>query len=334
MLRLCETLTVDELPCEFIRAVTNKIGVSKPMKRQTFSHSHADTDHNDQVEWIVINGGKREDLSQLSKEGDIPVAISSLIETAPAHSERVHLESGVVLRMVRRDTENADALVGFNLLIQPSRLITVCFGVFDVVDDVFDKYSGANFSGSAFRLLPLLVTALVKPVESELTSLSDHIDELEDHVMEDKNYAGDDAVVMAGREALALRRYLSPMGAELTFLSLNPHELPGVADVKYLRREAEYIGRLVGSIETIHHRVNLLLNYLRNRDEEKIGRSMHKLALVATVFLPLTFITGLLGINVAGVPDAHDPLAFWRVCGFLLFIGVLAVVVIKWKKWM
>ena len=77
-----------------------------------------------------------------------------------------------------------------------------------------------------------------------------------------------------------------------------------------------------------------MLNYLRNRDEERLGRSMHKLALVATVFLPLTFVTGLLGINVAGVPDAHDPYAFWRVCVFLIIVAVLAIVVIKWKKWM
>ena len=55
---------------------------------------------------------------------------------------------------------------------------------------------------------------------------------------------------------------------------------------------------------------------------------------MATVFLPLTFVTGLLGINVAGVPDAHDPYAFWRVCLFLIILAVLAIVVIKWKKWM
>ena len=304
------------------------------MKRQTFTYSHPDTDHPDQVEWIVIDGNEREDLTWLTSQADIPTAIATLIQTAPVRSERVHLESGIVLRMVRNDTDKDDTLVGFNILIQPTRLITVCFGVTDVVEEVFDKYIGKNFPGSAFRLLPLLVTALVKPLESELTVLSDHIDELEDQAMEDREFDGDDAVVIAGRKALALRRYLSPVGAELTFLSLNPHELPGVADVKYLRREAEYIGRLIGSIETIHHRVTLLLNYLRNRDEEKLGRSMHKLALVATVFLPLTFVTGLLGINVAGVPDAHDPYAFWRVCLFLIIVAVLAVVVIKWKRWM
>jgi zinc transporter len=52
------------------------------------------------------------------------------------------------------------------------------------------------------------------------------------------------------------------------------------------------------------------------------------------VFLPLTFITGLLGINVAGIPDAHDPLAFWLVCGCLFAVAALAVFVIRWRRWM
>ncbi|MEM9257484.1 MAG: CorA family divalent cation transporter [Pseudomonadota bacterium] len=304
------------------------------MKRHTFSSATSDSDHSEHVEWIVIDGNAKADKAWLTSEFGLPEPVNTLVLTASQHSDRLHPESGVILRMVRSDTEQGDTLVGFNILVEADRLITVCFGVTDVVEDVFDKTIGKNFPTSAFRLLPQLVTALVKPLETELTALSDYIDDLEDRAMEDRDFDGDDDVVMAGRKALAFRRYLSPLGAELTFLSLNPHELPGVADIKYLRREAEYIGRLIANIETIHHRVTLLLNYLRNRDEEKLGRSMHKLALVATVFLPLTFVTGLLGINVAGVPDAHDPQAFWRVCVFLLIVAAASLFAIRWNKWM
>ena len=61
---------------------------------------------------------------------------------------------------------------------------------------------------------------------------------------------------------------------------------------------------------------------------------MHKLTLVATVFLPLSFITGLLGINVAGVPGTHDPFAFWVVVAVLVAVAVGAILLIRWKKWM
>ena len=49
------------------------------------------------------------------------------------------------------------------------------------------------------------------------------------------------------------------------------------------------------------------------------------ISIVALVFLPLTFITGLLGMNVDGIPYAHQPWAFWGVTGVCLFLAILVV---------
>ena len=51
-----------------------------------------------------------------------------------------------------------------------------------------------------------------------------------------------------------------------------------------------------------------------------MNAATYRFTWVATVFLPLSFLTGLLGINVAGIPGDHDPLAFWLVCGVLCLI--------------
>ena len=53
-----------------------------------------------------------------------------------------------------------------------------------------------------------------------------------------------------------------------------------------------------------------------------------RLGVVATVFLPLGFLTGLLGINVAGVPGSHDPEAFWMVCGLLIILALGAWIIV------
>jgi zinc transporter len=55
-----------------------------------------------------------------------------------------------------------------------------------------------------------------------------------------------------------------------------------------------------------------------------MNTATYRFTWVATVFLPLSFLTGLLGINVAGIPGDHDPLAFWLVC------GVLSVIAATW----
>ena len=77
-----------------------------------------------------------------------------------------------------------------------------------------------------------------------------------------------------------------------------------------------------------------MLNQLGNRDTSRLEKSMYKLALIATVFLPMSFITGLLGINVAGIPGTHDPYAFWIVCSAMIAVAIGAILVIRWRRWM
>jgi zinc transporter len=77
----------------------------------------------------------------------------------------------------------------------------------------------------------------------------------------------------------------------------------------------------------------LRFDQLSGTEQQRINRAMQRLAVVGTVFLPLTFIIGLLGINVAGIPEAHDPLGFWLVCVFLVVVMFAALFIIKWKKW-
>ena len=64
-----------------------------------------------------------------------------------------------------------------------------------------------------------------------------------------------------------------------------------------------------------------------------MNRNMMVLSVVAAVFLPLGFLTGLLGINVAGMPGAQNPAAFWIVCGLLTLIGGGAVAFFRLKHW-
>lgn len=187
---------------------------------------------------------------------------------------------------------------------------------------------------SASRVLASIVTALIKQLQPELSELSDRIDLLEDMAMRDSDDHIDDQVVLTGQQILALRRYLAPLNYEITYLALNPDELPGGGEARYLRRATEALTRIVSALDGGHNRVQLILNQLGNRDTSRLEKSMHKLTLVATVFLPLSFLTGLLGINVAGIPGTHDPFAFWFVCGVLIAVAIGAIVVIRWKKWM
>lgn len=285
--------------------------------------------------WTVLDGRVAADRTWLESAGELDDSIREFLWTAPSQNYRQHLEHAVLLSVVRLDhTTNDDDLIGLTIIVQADRAIIVCYGVRELVEETLEKQSRRPDTSSASQLLPAVVVALVKPLESEITRVTDEIDDLEDQAMGEHTDGLSRKVVQAGRRVLGMRRYLEPMRDELTFLAFNMEELPGSTEARYLRRAADYLGRLIGLLESSLNRVNLLLNQLRNRDEAHLARAMHKLTIVATVFLPLTFITGLLGINVAGIPDAQNPTAFWLVCGFLLGVAVLALILIRWRRWM
>lgn len=60
-----------------------------------------------------------------------------------------------------------------------------------------------------------------------------------------------------------------------------------------------------------------------------MNKTIYIMSIVATIFLPLSLITGLLGINVGGIPGSDNGIAFWVVCGVL---GIIAFIEYLWFK--
>ena len=67
---------------------------------------------------------------------------------------------------------------------------------------------------------------------------------------------------------------------------------------------------------------------------EAMNRQMLLLSIVTAVFLPLGLITGLLGINVGGIPGTASPYAFWIVCTILLALGALLLALFRRLGWL
>jgi len=286
------------------------------------------------LEWTVLSGRDPADRAWIETQGRFDDAIKAIIVKPPERNDRAHLEAAIVLSLVRRDDAAGDETMGLNIVIEARRATTISFGMDRSIDEAFDREVARGSAMSSSRVLLTVVTALIKQLQPALSDLADRIDLLEDAAMRDSDERIDDQVVLAGQQILALRRYLAPLNYEINYLALNPDELPGGAEPRYLRRAGEALTRIVSALDGGHHRVQLMLNQLGNRDTSRLERSMHKLTLVATVFLPLSFITGLLGINVAGIPDSHSPVGFWVVCALLVAVAVASILVIRWKKWM
>ena len=89
-----------------------------------------------------------------------------------------------------------------------------------------------------------------------------------------------------------------------------------------------------GVVEQLRERALILRDELERRADERTARHGFALSVAAAVFLPATFITGLLGINVGGVPGAGDPEAFWIVAALCAGVAVASVGFLMWRRWL
>ena len=87
-------------------------------------------------------------------------------------------------------------------------------------------------------------------------------------------------------------------------------------------------------VDAVRERAAVTQEELLSRLSEQLNQRMYVLSIVAAVFLPLGFLTGLLGINVGGIPGADNAQAFWIFSGLLLIAVVIQLLVFRWKKWL
>ena len=73
----------------------------------------------------------------------------------------------------------------------------------------------------------------------------------------------------------------------------------------------------------MRERAAIIQDERRTRISERTERGIYVLSVIATIILPLTFVTGLFGMNVGGVPGEEVEWAFYIVSGILVLVGLL-----------
>lgn len=130
-----------------------------------------------------------------------------------------------------------------------------------------------------------------------------------------------------------LSRYVKPQKEVLANLSLLSAPWIDEQQKIRIRQALNSVTFYVEELIEINERMEILKDSLRQQSSERISHTMYVLSVVAGIFLPLGFLTGLLGINVGGMPGVEDKNAFWIVLLLVAVIGIAEYAYFKWKKW-
>lgn len=139
--------------------------------------------------------------------------------------------------------------------------------------------------------------------------------------LDERHHPEHQQLLQVRRRAAGLRRFLAPQRDLYAQLSRTGFGwLNGLAE--QWNELHNRLTRQLEELEMLRERVSLVLESEHRRMSEGMNRTMYLLSIVTCFFLPLSFITGLLGINLGGMPGAEHPYGFVMACAL---IGVLAL---------
>ena len=104
-------------------------------------------------------------------------------------------------------------------------------------------------------------------------------------------------------------------------------------DQQHFGEELDRVTRYVEELEELATRMQILNEEVRNVHADKLNNLAYVFSVVATIFLPLGFLTGLLGINIGGIPGVEHPYAFWIFTALCVVLGGGLIVVFKKLRW-
>ncbi len=291
----------------------------------------------ERLTWVHLDANHPETKPWLEQEVSFldPFIVRVLLAD-DSQPRMTQLDSGVllILRGVNLN-ENADPedMVSIRLWVEKHRIISVRRRKLKAVVDIEEKIKTGKGPKDSGQFICMLSARLFERMEPVLSALDEKTDEIEEKVLERADASLRESIVDVRIQAIMFRRYMAPQRDAIEQLRMS--DLDWLDDVhkRHLQEGYNHVTRYVGDLDAIRERAQIVKDELANILSDRLNKNMYVLSVIAAIFLPLGFLTGLLGINVGGIPGAENTDAFMIFCGILILIVIVQAIIFKKLRW-
>lgn len=257
--------------------------------------------------------------------------------TADETRPRVAPVAGGLLVVIRGVNLNAGAdpqdMVSLRMWLFGTRLVSGQRRPLRAIGDAAELLRSGQGPATASELLLLLVDRLLDRMSPLLEELDEQIDALEDRAETERPATVLRELAVKRRSTIALRRHIAPTRDALSQLATLAPKYLGEGSEWTARELADQVSRYVDDLDEVRDRAAIAQEFITSRQGDLLNRRMMILSIVAAVFLPLGLVSGLLGMNVGGVPLQDSPHGFLWTCVAVAILGVLQFVALKLVRW-
>lgn len=286
--------------------------------------------------WLHLNYTNPESAEWLATTPVLPNAVRDALAGDSNRPRVSRLGEGtlITLRCINGSTsERPDQLVAIRLYMDERLIVSTRQRKVLALDDVINDLNDGTGPENVGAWLVDVCDALTDHASEFIEQLHDRIIDLEDNLL-DQQVPPRGALSLLRKQLIVMRRYMAPQRD--IYARLASERLPWMDDNQRRRMQdiADRLGRGLDEIDACIARTGVMTDEIAQVIQESLARRTYTMSLMAMVFLPTTFLTGLFGVNLGGIPGGS-----WRF-GFSVFCLMLVVLVggVAWwlrkSKWL
>ena len=285
---------------------------------------HLDAGHDGAENWL------KEYMPELDS-----LTLNALLEVETRPRASIDGDNALVIFRGVNLNENAEAedMISIRMWVTERTIISTRLRKLKAVQDMRDKLEKGSGPKSSGDFLTMLSTRLFERMDPVITELDEETDQIEEAILDNPDITKRRAIIDMRRKTIELRRYIAPQKDVLAALRLSELSFINDKNRRQLQENQDRLMRYVEELDSVRERAQIIKDELVNALSDIMNKNMYVLSVIAAIFLPLGFLTGLLGINVGGIPGADDPNAFWIFIGMLTALVAMQIALFKKLKW-
>ncbi|MCO4821365.1 MAG: magnesium/cobalt transporter CorA [Flavobacteriaceae bacterium] len=295
----------------------------------------------DSTTWININGLNHIDV--IEKLGEHYGLHSLTLEDIVNTSQRPKIDEHndylyVVLKMLHYDDQQNIISEQVSFILGKHYVLSFQEAEGDVFDSIRDRIrinKGRIRGLKSDYLLYLLIDALVDHYYYIIETMGEKIEGLEDQLFEGNPPNEIPIQIQAlKREVLKVRRAIFPLREIVSSIEKIEHELIGNKTIHFYKDIYDHIIQVSESIDIYREMIWGLMDMYMTTISNKMNEVMKVLTIIATIFIPMTFIAGIYGMNFENMPELHYKYSYFIFWGIMLLLFAGMIFYFRKKKWL
>jgi magnesium transporter len=293
------------------------------------------------VTWIHIDG--LHDVSIVEKAGGVfglhPLTLEDILNTEQRpkiddHGEYLY----IVLRFFSESVPDHALLPEqISIVLGPNWLISLqekAGPLFDPVRERLRNGRGRLRKGGTDNLAHALLDGIVDSYFVVLDRLGERVETLEEALIGRPDPATLRAIQSLKREMLLLRKSVWPLREMIGSFGRSGSPLIREASLIYFRDVYDHAVQAMDTIETYRDMLSGMLDIYLSSISNRMNEIMKVLTIIATVFMPLTFMAGVYGMNFKYMPELEWPWGYFGLWGLMLLIAMIMLIFFRRKRWL